>query len=399
MTLKTGLEILAMPGPTNVPEAVLSAMHRPAIDIYAGELLAITDRCLGRLQTVFSTRHRTYINISNGHGGWESALTNTLSAGDEVLVLESGVFAYAWGVAAEKLGLRAHTVPGDIRRPVDPAAVEAALRTPELAGVKAILVVQIDTATGVVNDIPAIRKAIDSVGHGALLMVDTIASLATMPFEMDRWGVDVAVAGSQKGLMLPPGLSFVAAGPRATEAHQRAGLRTSYWDWTGREGEEHYQKYCGTPPEHLLFGLDKALDMLLVEETLPAAIRRHALLADAVRAAVSVWREGQVIDFNVIDEAARSNSVTTVLVTEDLNPESIRDFCLRICGVTIGQGIGMLQGKAFRIAHMGYANAPMVLGTLGSIDLALKTLDIPHGSGALEAANRALSEGLKIAST
>ncbi len=396
MTLKTGLEMLAMPGPTNVPEAVLNAMHRPAIDIYAGELLAITDRCLERLRTVFATKHRTYINISNGHGGWESALTNTLSRGDEVLVLESGVFAHAWGIMAEKLGLETHTVPGDVRRAVDPAAVEEALRSPGLAKVKAIMVVQIDTATGVVNDIPAIRKAIDAAEHDALFMVDTIASLATMPFEMDEWGVDVAVAGSQKGLMLPPGLSFVAAGPRATEAHEQAGLRTSYWDWTGREGDEHYQKYCGTPPEHLLFGLDKALDMLLNEETLPAVIRRHWLLASAVRVAVSVWRESGAVEFNVVDEAARSNSVTTVRVAQHLDPETIREFCSDVCGVTIGQGIGMLNGKAFRIAHMGYVNAPMVLGTLGSIDLALKTIGIPHGSGALEAATSALSGELKV---
>ena len=264
MTLASGREFLSIPGPTTVPDAVLAAMHRPAIDIYSGALLEVTTSCLADLRRVFRTEGRVYIYAANGHGAWEAALVNVLSRGDAVLVLESGVFAVVWGEMARVLGLEVETLPGGWRRAVDPAALEARLRADGAGRIKAVLVVQVDTASGVVNDIPAIRQAMDAAGHDALLMVDVIASLATMPFEMDGWRVDVAVAGSQKGLMTPPGLSFVAAGP-AVAVHRTAGLRTRYWDWTEREGPQHYQKYCGTPPEHLLFGLRKALDLLLEE--------------------------------------------------------------------------------------------------------------------------------------
>jgi alanine-glyoxylate transaminase/serine-glyoxylate transaminase/serine-pyruvate transaminase len=230
-----------------------------------------------------------------------------------------------------------------------------------------------------VNDIPAIRKAIDAVGHPALFMVDTIASLATIPFEMDAWGVDVSVTGSQKGLMTPPGLGLVAAGERAVKAHEGADLRTRYWDWTQREGPEHYQKYCGTPPEHLMFGLRKAIDMILAEG-LPAVFRRHRLLAEAVRAAVEVWRQGGAVDFNIARPAERADSVTTVLMN-GRDPAPLVTYLRERCGVTIGVGIGGLGGKAFRIAHMGHVNAPMILGTLGAIEMALIALNLPAGNG------------------
>ena len=291
MTVASGREFLMIPGPTTVPDEVLAAMHRPAIDIYSGDLVEITESCLADLRAVFRTDGRVYIYAANGHGAWEAALTNVLSRGELVLVLDSGRFARGWGEMAAVLGVEVEVLPGSLRRAVDPAALEARLRADPAGAIKAILVVQVDTASGVVNDIAALRRAIDAAGHGALLMVDTIASLATMPFEMDGWGVDVAVAGAQKGLMTPPGLSFVAAGPRAVAAHRGAGLRTLYWDWTARDGPEHYQKYCGTPPEHFLFGLRRALDLLLAEG-LEAVFERHRLLARAVRAAVAVWAEG-----------------------------------------------------------------------------------------------------------
>ena len=390
MPIRHGRELLAMPGPTTIPDAVLGAMHRPAIDIYAGELLEVTARCLDTLRTVFGTAHRTYIYAANGHGAWEAALTNVLSRGDRVLVLESGVFAPAWGRLGAVLGIDVHHLRGDYREAVDPERLEAHLREDAQGTIKAVLVVQVDTASGVVNDVAAIRRAMDAAGHGAVLMVDTIASLATMPFEMDDWGVDVAVAGSQKGLMMPPGLSFCAAGPRARAAHANANLRTHYWDWTAREGDEHYQKYCGTAPEHLLFGLSKALELLL-EEGLSAVYRRHRLLAGAVRAAVSVWARGGALEFNVLDPAQRADSVTTIRTVDGLSPDLIVDFCRDVCGVVLGVGIGELSGRAFRIAHMGHVNAPMVLGTLASVDLALKSHRIEHGHGALEAAVDALA--------
>ena len=205
-----------------------------------------------------------------------------------------------------------------------------------------------------------------------------------MPFEMDKWGVDVAMSGSQKGMMTPPGLSFVAANDRAREVHKTAGLRTPYWDWTDREGDLHYQKYAGTPPEHLLFGLRAALD-LFFEEGMPNVFRRHRLLAEAVRRAVGVWSEGQAIGFNIIEPHERADSITCVTVN-GRDPEAVRDYANRKCGVILGHGIGELSGKAFRIAHMGHVNAPMILGTLGVIETALGALDIPHGKGGVQAA-------------
>jgi alanine-glyoxylate transaminase / serine-glyoxylate transaminase / serine-pyruvate transaminase len=368
-----------------VPDAVLSAMHRPAIDIYSGALLEVTTSCLADLRRVFRTEGRVYIYAANGHGAWEAALVNVLSAGDTVLVLESGLFAAVWGEMAHVLGLEVETLPGDWRRAVDPAALEARLRADRAGRIKAVLVVQVDTASSGVNDIPAIREAMDAAGHDALLMVDAIASLATMPFEMDDWRVDVAVAGSQKGLMTPPGLSFVAAGPKAVAAHRTAGLRTRYWDWTEREGPEHYQKYCGTPPEHLLFGLRKALDLLL-EEGLENVFRRHRLLAEAVRRAVTVWAQGGVLELNIEEPSERADSVTTVLLADGCDPKPLLELCARQCGVVLGVGIGPLSGKALRIAHMGHVNAPMILGTLGALETGLVALDIAHGKGALQGA-------------
>jgi alanine-glyoxylate transaminase/serine-glyoxylate transaminase/serine-pyruvate transaminase len=368
-----------------VPDEVLGAMHRPAIDIYTGELVGITASILDDLRTVFATKGRTYIYAANGHGAWEAALTNVFSRGDKVLVLESGRFALGWGEMADVLGVEVEVLQGDWPRAVDPAALEARLRQDTGGEIKGVLVVQVDTASGVVNDIPTLRQAIDAAGHGALFMVDTIASLGTMPFEMDAWGVDVSVTGSQKGLMTPPGLSFVAAGEKAKAAHASADLRTHYWDWTAREGKVHYQKYCGTPPEHMLFGLRKALDMLL-EEGLANAFRRHALLAEAVRRAVDVWRRGGAMDFNILEPAQRANSVTTVTMADGQDPAPLLDYLDRHCGVVLGLGIGDLDGRAFRIAHMGHVNAPMILGTLAATEMGLAAVGIPHEKGGVQAA-------------
>jgi alanine-glyoxylate transaminase/serine-glyoxylate transaminase/serine-pyruvate transaminase len=263
--------------------------------------------------------------------------------------------------------------------------LEARLRADVAQEIKAILVVQVDTASGVANDIKRIRQAMNKAGHGALLMVDTIASLGTMPFEMDGWGVDVAVTGSQKGLMLPPGLSFIAANDKAKSVHAGAGLRTPYWDWTAREGKEHYQKYCGTPPEHLLFGLRKSLDMLFAEG-LDNVFERHRLIAEAVRRAVDAWSAGNALSLNITEPAERANSVTAVIFNDGRDPQPLLDYCERRCGVVVGIGIGALSGKAIRIAHMGHVNAPMILGTLAAVEMGLVALGIPHGKGGVQAA-------------
>ena len=384
MTLRAGREFLAIPGPTTVPDEVLRAMHRPAVDIYAGPLLALTESLHRDIARVFQTQGHAYIYISNGHGAWEASLTNVLSKGDRILVLESGRFAIGWGENARRMGVEVEVLKGDMRRAVRPREVEARLRADKAGTIKAILVAQIDTASGVVNDIAAISEARRAAGHEALLMVDAVASLGCMNFEMDKWGVDVAMAGSQKGLMMAPGLGFVAANDRAREVHKKADLRTPYWDWTDREGDAHYQKYAGTPPEHMLFGLRQALD-LLFEEGMETAFRRHHLLAEATRRAVEVWAEGQALNFNIIAPEERSDAVSVVL-TNGCDPDAIRAWCRENCGVVLGHGIGELAGKAFRVAHMGHVNAPMVLGTLSVIEMALGAMGVPHGSGGVQAA-------------
>jgi alanine-glyoxylate transaminase/serine-glyoxylate transaminase/serine-pyruvate transaminase len=393
MSVSAGREFLSIPGPTVVPDAVLAAMQRPAVDIYAGPLVAMTDSLLADLSKMFHTAGRSYIYAANGHGAWDAALTNVLSRGDKVLVLESGRFALGWGEAAKMLGAEVEILPGDFRRAVRPEAVEARLRADGKKEIKAILVTQVDTASGVVNDIKAIGEAIRAAGHDALLMVDTVASLGCMPFRMDDWGVDVAMAGSQKGLMTPPGLSFTAAGPRARDAHKKAGMRSPYWDWTFRDGEVHYHKYAGTPPEHLLFGLRTALDMIFAEG-LENVFKRHRLLAEATRRAVSTWAEGQAIAFNISEPEERCDTVTAIVTRDGASAQPLVDYCREQCGVVLGRALGQSEGKGFRIAHMGHVNAPMILGTLSVVEMALQALDLPHGRGGVTAAVEYLAKNV-----
>ena len=382
MAVSSGRELLAIPGPTTLPDAVLRAMLHPAVDIYDGPLLDLTAGLLKDVARLFSTAGSPYIYAANGHGGWEAVLTNVLSKGDRVLALDSGRFAVLWGEAARFLGAEVEVLKGAWERAVIPDAVEARLQADTAGTIKAVLVAQIDTSSGVVNDIEAIGQAIRAAGHPALYVVDAVASLGCVPFEMDAWGIDVAMSGSQKGLMAPPGLAFVAAGERAKAVHRGAGLRTPYWDWTARDGRAHYQKYCGTPPEHLLFALRASLDLLFAEG-LPNVYRRHRLLAEAVRRAVATWAQGGAIDFMITAPAERSDTVTTVRMT---GPEPLQAYCNRRCGVVLGAGFGDLAGKAFRIAHMGHVNAPAVLGTIGVVETGLKALGVPHGRGGVQAA-------------
>jgi alanine-glyoxylate transaminase/serine-glyoxylate transaminase/serine-pyruvate transaminase len=393
MSVRAGREFLSIPGPTVIPDAVLAAMQRPAVDIYSGPLVALTDGLLADISKMFRTQGRSYIYAANGHGAWEAALTNVLSRGDKVLVLESGRFAIGWGEAARMLGAEVEVLPGDFRRAVRPEAVEARLKADAKGEIKALLVAQVDTASGVVNDIAAISAAIRAAGHHALLMVDVVASLGCVPFEMDDWGVDVAMSGSQKGLMTPPGLGFVAAGKRAREAHQKAGMRTPYWDWTFRDGELHYHKYCGTPPEHLLFALRAALDMLFAEG-MEAVFHRHRLLAEATRRAVGTWAEGQAIAFNVSEPEERSDTVTAIVTRNGESAQPLADYCRDKCGVVLGRALGQAEGKGFRIAHMGHVNAPMILGTLSVVEMAMAALGMPHGRGGAQAAVEFLAKSV-----
>jgi alanine-glyoxylate transaminase/serine-glyoxylate transaminase/serine-pyruvate transaminase len=373
-----------------MPDEVLRAMHRPPLDIYSKEMVQLTFGLLRDIGTLFATKGNTYMYIANGHGAWEATLTNVLSRGDKILVLESGRFAVGWGHAARAMGVDVQSLKGDWNRAIRPAEVEATLRQDTKHEIKAVLAVQIDTASGAFNDIEAVGKAIKAAGHPALFMVDTVASLGCMPFEMDAWGIDVAMSGSQKGLMTPPGLGYVAANDRAREVHKTANLRTPYWDWTERDGDEHYRKHSGTAPVHLMFAQRQAIDMLF-DETLVNVFQRHRLLAEAVRRAVAVWADGGVLSFNIIEPKERGNTVTTVRMD---NPTPLLDYCRDKCGVILGVGIGDLHGKAFRIAHMGHVNAPMILGTLGVIEMGLQALGIPHGKGGVTAAVNFLGESV-----
>jgi alanine-glyoxylate transaminase / serine-glyoxylate transaminase / serine-pyruvate transaminase len=382
-----------------MPERVLAAMQRPMPDIYSGELVGASNDVFDLLPGVARTTiARPFVTISNGHGAWEMAISNTLSKGDKVLVLESGYFSLVWGRMAEFSGIDVDVLPEPSpRHAINPAAVEAHLRADASRSIKAIFVSHVDTATSVLNNIPAIRRAIDAADHPALLMVDCIASMGCDPFEMDAWRVDLALAASQKGLMTPPGMAFVWAGPRALAAHAAAGLRTGYWDWTSRAQDgPHYLRYCGTPPVSHLFALREALTMI-AEETIEGVWDRHAVLGGAVRASVDAWSVPDGLELNIVETAGRSNAVTTVL-TNRIDADRMREICRAQAGLTIGQGIGDLDGKAIRFAHMGHVNAPMVLGMLGTAEAALAAMDAPMLSSGVAAAAAHIGAALRAAS-
>lgn len=385
-SLRYGRQLVAIPGPSVIPDRVLAAMHQAMPNIYEGELIDMSQSVLEELPSIARTQGDVFITISNGHGAWEMALSNTLSRGNKVLVLESGRFAVSWGRLGATAGLDVQVLPGNDRAPVEAAAVEEVLEADKTHEIKAILVVQVDTASSVRNDISAIRAAIDAAKHPALYMVDCIASLGCERFEMDEWGVDVTVSGSQKGLMVPPGLGFVWASPKARAASETADLRSGYWDWGARTGDgPHYLKYCGTPPIQHLYALRTALDML-AEEGLENAWWRHEALAGAVHAAVEAWSASSAIDFNITDPGARSNAVTTVL-TGNTNADRLREIVEHEAGLVLGVALAGFEGCAFRIGHMGHLNPPMLLGTLGTIESALISMGAQVSASGVAAAS------------
>ncbi|MEM6439305.1 MAG: aminotransferase class V-fold PLP-dependent enzyme [Pseudomonadota bacterium] len=396
MSLRYGRDFLSIPGPSVMPDRVLNAMHRGAPNIYEGALPDMVAGLYEDLKRVARTKTgRVAAYIANGHGAWEAAVSNALSKGDKVLVLDCGRFAAGWGEMARRMGCEIELMEAEDGRPNDPAALEARLRADAGGEIKAVMLVQVDTASSATNDVPAMRAAIDAAGHDALFMVDCIACLGSVPLEFDAWTIDVLVAGSQKGLMTPPGLSFVWMSEKAWA--RQGDLVTSYWDWSVRaEPEVFYQRFCGTAPTHHLFALREALTMLLDEEGLEAAWARHEVMGDAVRACVAGWSEGATgaggVSFLVADAAARSNVVTSILA-KGFDPDAMRRYAEAEMGLTIGIGLGRFGGTAFRIGHMGWLNPPMILGTLGAAEAAMRACGVPLASG-LDAAAQVVADAL-----
>jgi len=391
VNLSNGRHYLAIPGPSVIPDRVLQAMHRPAPNIYAGQLVDLTHSLLPDLKAIAGTRHHVAMYIANGHGAWEAALSNTVSHGEKVLVLATGRFAIGWAEMARRMGIECDIIDFGQRDTIDLTQVEEALRADQAHDYKAVLAVQVDTSTSVRNDISALRAAMNAAGHPALLMVDCIACLGCDAFEMDAWGVDVMVAGCQKGLMTPPGMAFVFFSDKADAARDVAQNVSHYWDWRPRVNpEEYYMFFDGTAPTHHLFGLREALDMI-GEEGLGNVLSRHAVLSRAVWAAFETWGQSGPIELNIEDEALRSHAVTSIRIGAP-NGTALRDWVSEKAGVTLGIGLGMAPPGDpawhgfFRVGHMGHVNAHMVLGTLAVIEAGLQALDIPHKPGGVAAA-------------
>ncbi len=391
MTLAQGRDYLAIPGPSVIPDAVLQAMHRAAPNIYAGELIDLTRSLFPDLRMVAQTDHHVAIYISNGHGAWEAALSNTLAPGDTVLVPASGRFAHGWAEMARGVGATARIIEFGTAAPWDLDQIAAQLAADTDHRIKAVLAVHVDTSSSIRNDIPGLRAVLDQTGHPALLMVDCIASLGCDRFEMDAWGVDVMVTGCQKGLMVPPGLSFVFFNDKAAEVRKAMPRVSRYWDWEPRaHPQEYYQHFGGTAPTHHLYGLRAALD-LIKAEGMPHIWARHARLAQAIWAACDAWGQGGPLTMNVTDPAYRSHAVTSLRVGSP-HGTALRDWVDSHLGLTLGIGLGMAAPGDpawhgfFRLGHMGHVNGQMILGLLGGIDAGLKALDIPHGPGAVETA-------------
>ena len=374
-----GERLLHAPGPTHVPAEVLNAMHRQPMDHADPRLDATIANIEAGLRALLRTSGaELFLYAANGHGVWEAVTENLLAPGEAALLPATGHFSEQWALQLEATGRRAIRTPYRAGYPIDPAAVEEALRADAKREIVAVFVVHTDTASGITHDIAAIRAAIDRAGHPALLVADVIASLAAAPFAMDALGVNVAVGASQKGLMSPPGLGFVAVDARAAAVARRNGGPRYYWDWERRRGPYSYTKFCGTPPQNLLYGIEAAL-ALIEREGLDAIIARHAWIARAVQAAVERWAAEGALALHCRVPEARSASVTTIEVREGIDVEALRSIARERFQVAFAGGLGPFSGRAFRIGHLGDLNAAMILGCLAGVEAALTAQAIPFG--------------------
>jgi alanine-glyoxylate transaminase / serine-glyoxylate transaminase / serine-pyruvate transaminase len=383
----SGRHFLQVPGPSNVPDRILRAIARPTIDHRGPEFARLGLELLEDLKLVFKTSGKIMIFPSSGTGAWEAAIVNTLSPGDKVLMFETGQFATLWKEMAVNLGLDVNFVASDWRHGADPGAAESILREDRGHQIKAVMVVHNETSSAVTNSIPAMRKALDRAGHPALLMVDTISSLGSMDYRHDEWGVDVAIAGSQKGLMLPPGLGFNAVNEKALAASKSARLPRSYWDWQAMLAQNKIGFFPFTPATNLLFGLRESL-LMLHEEGLENVFARHTRHGEATRHAVRAWG----LETVCADPERYSSSVTAVFVPPTSNADEFRKVVLENFNMSLGSGLGRLQGKAFRIGHLGNFNDLMLAGTLSGVEMGLTLAGVPHSRGGVAAALEYLTE-------
>jgi alanine-glyoxylate transaminase/serine-glyoxylate transaminase/serine-pyruvate transaminase len=381
MASRPGRHFLQIPGPTNVPDRVLRAMDNPTIDHRGPEFAALAKECLEGIKSVFQTGHPVMIFPSSGTGGWEAALVNTLSPGDRVLAFETGQFAVLWAKMAENLGLQVDLVPTDWRHGADPAAAAEKLADDRHHAIKAVMAVHNETSTGITSHIAGLRRAMDDAGHPALLMVDAVSSLAAIDYRHDEWRVDVTVAGSQKGLMLPPGLSFNAVSPQALAASKHSKFRKGYWRWEEMLALNANGFFPYTPATNLLYGLREALAMLR-EEGLPNVFLRHDRLAEAARRAVRAWD----LEIWAANPAEYSSSTTAILLPDGAGEAAFRALVLERFNMSLGAGLGKVAGKVFRIGHLGDFNELMLAGTLAGIEMGLELAGIRHRKGGISAA-------------
>ncbi len=381
MARQPGRHFLQIPGPTNVPDRVLRAIDNATADHRGDAFAEMASECLNGLKPIFQTSGPVIIYPSSATGAWEAALVNTLNPGDRVVAFETGHFATLWARVACNLGLRVDLRPGDWRHGVNAADVATILEEDRGHEIRAVMVVHNETSSGIVSDIAAVRKAMNQVQHPALLLVDAVSSLGSIDYRHDEWGVDVSVSGSQKGLMLPPGLSFNALGQRAVEASRHSTLPKSYWRWT--EMLEHNERgfFPYTPATNLLYGLREALRMMQ-EEGLPQVFARHARLAEATRRAVRAWQ----LEMAPLDPAEYSNVLTAVLMPPGFDERALRKMVLEQFNLSLGSGLGKLTGRVFRIGHLGDFNELMLAGTLCGVEMGLALSGIPHNDGGVAAA-------------